>query len=538
MPMKKDMVKKYIIGVSVFFIFCLLLQLLIFGTNNLLKRSNHAKVTDYIDNDITYAQENMDAELATMTHWIENEPLYDEDIGHLYERASEIYRFRNDEINYYRYLGYALFYLERADELTVRLNIYLNLASFYINNYSFELAEQMMSQVTNLTPLSAILSPQEKSYAYRLQAQLDCNKGKYSEALTNMERSDKALEGYEDMPYAPAYLAMNDAVRAYIYTYTNEYDKTKAILDEYRDSELFQQTAFVDVLQQDFMLPYYKANCFIAVQELSHEDSRVVVDQFLEFCETNHFKQHELHTLLRLIEQAPSGDAIVDAQVYDLIDDLYSELFTDLSVNYAVGTMAQMEDARYQIEAQVSANEHQLHRFCFGFSAFAVIMALIGLSFLLILSGRVDGLTKVNNRKAFDADLAKIKKQNTDYTIIMIDIDNFKHVNDEYGHPNGDVVLQTLGQILNQLQNSTTHCYRYGGEEFVVMLTQEEKNIASAMAEAIRTTFKNIGWTFDPHLTITLSLGIASGKGEDEVVAQADDLLYKAKKSGKDQYMI
>lgn len=147
-----------------------------------------------------------------------------------------------------------------------------------------------------------------------------------------------------------------------------------------------------------------------------------------------------------------------------------------------------------------------------------------------------DGLTGLKNRRAFDADAARFNgKPNT--WLAMIDIDDFKTINDTWGHPVGDVVLKTiadLGLRLRGLENITL--YRYGGEELAVLFDGISPEKAQSYLEKWRITVNTRNFR-ENKLKVSFSAGLArmGGAALPEVIARADKLLYQAKKSGKNK---
>ena len=118
----------------------------------------------------------------------------------------------------------------------------------------------------------------------------------------------------------------------------------------------------------------------------------------------------------------------------------------------------------------------------------------------------------------------------------MIDIDDFKKVNDNYGHLNGDMVLRRLGQIISKEITPDIKAYRYGGEEFVLTVEKTDLAYIKAVASRIRKHMEEQVWEFDDNdLLITVSIGCAIGSGDDNVVMRADDNLYMSKTNGKNQ---
>lgn len=147
-----------------------------------------------------------------------------------------------------------------------------------------------------------------------------------------------------------------------------------------------------------------------------------------------------------------------------------------------------------------------------------------------------DGLTELKNRRAFDNDIDFLK-QNSDLCLAIIDIDNFKAINDTYGHATGDMVLKTVSDIglrLRGMDNITL--YRYGGEEIAVLFQEMTQEEAWAFLERWRETCDRRRFR-EANLHVTFSGGL-SMKGEmsvDEALALADQRLYKAKRGGKNR---
>ncbi len=159
-----------------------------------------------------------------------------------------------------------------------------------------------------------------------------------------------------------------------------------------------------------------------------------------------------------------------------------------------------------------------------------------------------DGLTGLLNRRTIEErlkeELARTKRHKTDLSIILLDIDFFKKVNDTYGHPAGDEVLKEIGKYLSENIREEDSLGRYGGEEFLVILPQTSQQGAYDLAERIRKGIKNTTIRVqdnnkkDHNIRITLSVGVTTYKPNqpmDDLIKKADSALYSAKESGRDQ---
>jgi diguanylate cyclase (GGDEF)-like protein len=163
-----------------------------------------------------------------------------------------------------------------------------------------------------------------------------------------------------------------------------------------------------------------------------------------------------------------------------------------------------------------------------------------------------DGLTNIHNRRFFDERLEdeylRAKRNATPLSLIMLDIDHFKHFNDNYGHGEGDKCLRKVADALKHvLERPADLLARYGGEEFVVILPETDAKGAEIMAQRICLTVEDLGI---PHEyssvadVVTISLGVASTpfKGspvsKTDLLKYADDALYKSKRNGRNRVSI
>lgn len=154
-----------------------------------------------------------------------------------------------------------------------------------------------------------------------------------------------------------------------------------------------------------------------------------------------------------------------------------------------------------------------------------------------------DHLTGLYNRKYLDIklneEIERFKRMNTPFCILMADLDHFKGVNDNYGHLIGDQVLKHLAKIIKDNIRKTDFAFRYGGEEFLVMLVNADVRNAKHVAEQIRKKLEAVDFSLKGNsFNVTASFGIASFKKDDTAetaVKRADERLYKAKQTGRNK---
>jgi diguanylate cyclase (GGDEF)-like protein len=159
-----------------------------------------------------------------------------------------------------------------------------------------------------------------------------------------------------------------------------------------------------------------------------------------------------------------------------------------------------------------------------------------------------DGLTRVYNRRSFDERLVEEFKRhqrlNNELSLLMIDLDHFKAVNDTYGHMAGDMVLEQVARIFETTFRATDFIARYGGEEFVILLPHTNEEQARMLAERVRVNIEESTMTYQGvSFNITASIGVSSIRPgcldkDTEVVRKADEALYKAKMNGRNRVVI
>ncbi len=154
-----------------------------------------------------------------------------------------------------------------------------------------------------------------------------------------------------------------------------------------------------------------------------------------------------------------------------------------------------------------------------------------------------DALTHLHNRRHFDEQAGKLfihaKRSARPFTIMMGDIDHFKHINDKFSHAIGDKVLRTVGEILRAQTRATDLVARYGGEEFVIAFVDTPLEQAHQLCDKLRAHIAAYDWSeIHPQLAVTISIGVAQLERDhnlDQVMQNADEQLYRAKSAGRNQ---
>ncbi len=165
---------------------------------------------------------------------------------------------------------------------------------------------------------------------------------------------------------------------------------------------------------------------------------------------------------------------------------------------------------------------------------------------MLAQRAQIDGLSGLWNRAYFDhrweEETAAVARHGRPLTIALIDLDHFKSINDTYGHPAGDTVIQGLAAIVGEETRASDICCRYGGEEFAIIMPDTAPTDGVMLCERIRQSLKAKQWARHPNRQVTGSFGVVGVSeggnvniSKEEWLEKVDQNLYKAKKNGRDR---
>ncbi len=163
----------------------------------------------------------------------------------------------------------------------------------------------------------------------------------------------------------------------------------------------------------------------------------------------------------------------------------------------------------------------------------------------LVEAAVIDTLTGLTNRRGFDRrlaeEVARARRYDTPLSLVMMDLDSFKDINDKYGHATGDALLRAVGVLLNAELRTADVAVRFGGDEFALILPNTPKTDAWAVAEKIRTSIAQLGIYAEDGTCVrtSSSMGIAAVSERilhpADLMDTADKALYRAKRAGRNR---
>ncbi len=351
-----------------------------------------------------------------------------------------------------------------------------------------------------------------------------------------------------------AELFFANQVKGYVLIFQQDYDKALTFIN---NAERYAQQVNIRWQMQN---KRFATRAWLLLGKL--EQARVSHKQDQEYLQLKpELDKRELHfhnlnqSYMALLEgKTLEGIAMIEAIFYRSYADIIAERNNNISKI--------REIANRELDAKVRANTNLTYLIA-TLSVLALLFVAICLSLArqiklrkalqksrdhAIKIGRTDGLTQLNNRQYFhdclEREFSRLKRyQNSAASLLILDIDRFKSVNDIYGHQAGDRALATIGKLIQQRTRNTDISGRLGGEEFVILLTETAEQGASIFAESFREAVAKCEIAHQQQLIeLTTSIGIAAYTTELDAPAdwleRADKALYKAKNEGRNRVIV
>ena len=288
----------------------------------------------------------------------------------------------------------------------------------------------------------------------------------------------------------------------------------------------------------------------IKIMQMKHIDSLLVVDEsnhalgifttkdFLNIINNNsNLKLPIKNYMSSPLQSVPSTISIAEAIKF-IQDKHFKRIVVTDSKGKVSGIVTQMELLRLLNNKWMEIIKQR------GTELSIINKKLIERTASLEEKASTDFLTQLFNRRKFDSlieyEIKQIKRyHDKDLCLILLDIDNFKHINDAYGHDVGDIILKEIAKIIKLSIRESDIASRWGGEEFAICLSHTTIQDSLIVAQKIRQTIES--FIFTQELRITCSFGISQLHTTDsyiELFKRADEALYKAKRTGKNKVEI
>ena len=371
------------------------------------------------------------------------------------------------------------------------------------------------------------------------------------------EFKDADIKTYGLLTLGELYLTNGDYKNAKLISDKISNYKDSMPIETYRDIEILKANmdARIAIMEGDLKLAKEYLNNSKYLQEIDKEDYYVGKDisyslalgQFYE--ESNQYED-AIKLYESMLDKNKDNKYIIEQILENLIrvenDDSkkndYYRMLMELREN--------QEDERYgdytfYILDKIN-NENELiekNKSISKYYRLIIILIVAGGLIIRILFNKIknikinskqDVLVNAYNRRHFDITYKRLLIKNKLFSIIILDLDNFKSINDNFGHDLGDIVLINTCKAIQPLLDEQSSLFRYGGEEFVVIVQDKSREDVLQLAENIRAKVESLHWKED--IVTTLSIGVAhSDANGSNTFKKADEKLYVSKKTGKNK---
>lgn len=440
----------------------------------------------------------------------------------IYSNLSILYSLNQDYSKMIEAAVNAIYTSDKEGESYYSAWNYINLADAFMMLYDYEMAEALIEKALNYE----IKDPEQKRWvketAYIYMAELKSKMGKIEDAREGLRISMnyvvKSAYDYEEM------LLKRKIIWARTFCDEGKYENAKIILKDVIEIEAKDELIIANV-----KIPLKEMQAKLEIVDGDLKKSQQMCDEVIRMQQEQGYNADSLGFLKEIAPLYEERD-LAAYNKYNLQTlDMYSvvmEQGNELRTDY-IFSIYGSKYAKYQDKAA---------RARFIMIVSIISMFIVALIILLLQSRKqsiTDSLTNTYNRRYFEKIYNRYIRRKETFAVIMIDVDYFKTVNDNFGHDFGDTVLSRLCKSFNEKKSKNSKLFRMGGEEFCVLYKCEKLENAIGLGEKLRLATQETKWVEDRNVTISVGLAF-SGQAED-LYNLADKNLYHSKNSGRNK---
>lgn len=505
--------------------------LILFGTKSIFKIQT-VKNQNFISRTLKLAKSDPKTDYAEkIKHLLNLKSLNNNQKATLYNELSAYFFQHNQMENYLESIGYALFYNELCNNKEQQILLYSQLAQYYFEIGADQSGYEMILTARHLKNFYKIEDPIIRSQALHAYGRFLVYESDFEDAIKaelQMEK-DATIIRETNSELSVHCLRRALAFKAYIMLMQGKTEEAYKLASETYEKYFRNDEELSHIIVYDFFLPVFLVKTQWAIRNKNYKQALEFNREYGKAARKSNF----------ITKKATLSKEVMFALPADMIQEkehLFTELAFDADIiaqtfleNYTSLTSKKLNSI---IEKLRQSNENSKLKIRILNSSFITIL-IFGILLLIILviysETQTDGLTKLKNRRALNIRIGKFAQSEKKYSAIMIDIDNFKKLNDNYGHDFGDEVLRGIAALLLKNETKNIKCYRYGGEEMVIMLDHFDFEHAVRFCEHIRKEISILKWRNNVHVTASLGLGFETPNS----IKEADENMYIAKQKGK-----
>lgn len=500
-----------------------------------------SKAFDQFYDQISYIKENSEEEINGLLNYLESMYLATDRKGDAAYALSRYYALQRRYEESIRYAADAVYYYEQVGEKGAALITAIDLAVSHSRVGNREGALGILNQVRdainhevdNRAFIEVYMNINYAEVHSYLQ-NTEQSKAHIEKVITILEKDNTLLEQYRQMEIDKSIIII-EARNLY---YEQKY---KEAINHLLQADI--SYAYHDDIQlENTTLPYLEVFSKSLLHVKALEEGFQLSDIYFTLCDIydrQYDKLKQMKEMMDIMESYSIEHESIEVYQEEILDWYQEDMLQSYQqlVNQQTSQVTKFMFSTYNVFIEQKHNQDSYQRAVQNIKYLIIGGGLFIICFLYILvwamkNAWTDGLTHILNRRILEYNYTKWRRKHIAFSVIMIDIDDFKKCNDTYGHQFGDYVLYSVAQVLRK-KCGFYHTYRYGGEEYCIVIKNKSEQEIVELAESIREEVQAMTWEKDIHITI--SLGIAVGKEEDDLLKVADERLYVSKKNGKNR---
>lgn len=505
------------------------IPLTVFGFNYLRAQSNAGQIEAVLST-LTYTEANADSELALLQPLTDYSPVSDASAGKLYQAAAEVSYMLGDDMLYNNYIAHALYYLRKSGNIQSCVYLIINYVGRLYANGCYESAWTVLIDLGRNNDINA-LPPEIQARYYLCCADVaEMTDNSPDAYLTKAHTAIMLMPEGGERELSLAKLAILTA-RARILQ--GDFEAAESALAGYSETDNFGLGEGQVYVVCDFTIPYYELMSKLALHNGEADDAWHYADLYLKACDEYSFRAMKLNLLYYIVSISVPIPSDLPEKYFVMEKEVSRQNLTEMTEEYGRFLLS-------DIKATTQSLDMQTYRSVAAKRLFVVsIIVIYALILLYIAAGLFvdhlnrDGLTGLGNRKKYEKIRTYCEKKSLPYSVILLDIDDFKQINDTFGHLQGDQVLRDISDILAGYSGRGISSYRYGGEELCMMLLRVSEKRTREIAEELRAAIESKAG--QPVCHVTVSVGVAISHAGENVFLSADKKLYEAKGNGKNR---
>ena len=451
--------------------------------------------------------------------------------AYIYTQLSIDYYYRSQLADFFNSVSYAIFYCEQIGDIEQVIYLYSLLSQYYLSIGADKSGFETILTAYQLKNFYEIEDIPIKDQALHAYGRYLLDKKDYENALKIQKQmvEDANILMQNDYFFGMHTLRRALCFKSYILMMQGKAEEAYLLAEETLNKYFSKDEELSHLTVYDFLLPAWRVKTLWA---LHNQDYKKALEFNKEYGLLAHKYSFIMKTTLLTREVLTALPLSMVKERTELTHELAvnSEILVQTYLDDYTGVTAKnlnssVENLRYTAERENSK------RYFLQTSLVLIVIFLLLILLLVVIYSetQVDGLTKLRNRRALNIRVGKLASSEKRYSAIMIDIDNFKKLNDTFGHAFGDEVLRTVASILIKNESHNVKCYRYGGEEMVIILEHFDLEHAVRLSEYIRNEISCLKWRYDVHVTASFGLGFEM----PDSIKEADENMYVAKQKGK-----